>query len=153
MTETLVTHTVADKDGRPYELTVETTGDMLFLRLRHQGEQVGYANCVRDGDSLCLCDLIIEEPIKAGLLGSLQRKLTGQPSNYRGRGLGTILLQQVLSTAKETGVKEIHGSIVQDDVDTTPHLLDWYKRYGFRVEKPTEQDARRAIARIQLEFS
>jgi GNAT superfamily N-acetyltransferase len=153
MTKTPVTHTVADKDGRPYELTIETIGHMLFLRLRHQGEQVGHAQCVRDGDSLCLGDLMINKPTQAGLLGSLERKLKGQLSDYRGRGLGTILLQQVLSTAKETGVKEIHGSIVQDDIDTTPHLLDWYKRYGFRVEKPTEQDAKSAIARIQLEIS
>lgn len=55
---------------------------------------------------------------------------------YRGSGLGTMLLDRIMSWAGTSGVTKIWGGIVQKDIDESPFLLEWYQRHGFTVEAP-----------------
>lgn len=53
--------------------------------------------------------------------------------NYRGRGLGTLLLRRVFSELKARGVRRISGQIVGD----AERLKRWYRREGFQVDDET----------------
>ena len=70
--------------------------------------------------------------------------------NYRRRGLGTLLLKHVIAYAKQKGVRRITGSIVPDDVNTTPYLMGWYQKQGFQITKPTVDELEEALARIVM---
>jgi hypothetical protein len=105
-----------------------------------------------EGPSLQLSDLTIKEFVLGGLAGMLRRMLPGTPKTYRGNGLGTALLKQVMATAQDLGIHTIYGSVTQADLDTTPYLLDWYKRQGFQVEKPTGEGLKNAVAQIRIDL-
>ncbi|MCD4848819.1 MAG: GNAT family N-acetyltransferase [Candidatus Aegiribacteria sp.] len=51
--------------------------------------------------------------------------------NYRGKGIGTKLLDAVKDLARNNGFE----SIILDVVDTNPRAFDLYKRYGYEVIK------------------
>lgn len=150
MTPTQFPKTVVAKDGKRYRIILKLAGQVVWLELCRGSQTIGYARCILEGPSLLLGDLIIEEPNSGGLIGLIRQVLQAAPKTYRGKGLGTALLQQVIATSKDLSIQQIHGSVTQADLDTTPHLLDWFKRHGFQVEPPTEQDAKNAIARIYL---
>lgn len=50
---------------------------------------------------------------------------------YRGRGLGSLPLGQIVTWGETAGVSEVWGGIVQKGTDETPFLLEWYDRHGF----------------------
>jgi GNAT superfamily N-acetyltransferase len=60
---------------------------------------------------------------------------------YRGRGLGSAVLEAVIALARQREIREITGSIVRKDLARLPHLPDWYARHGFRVT-PVSSGAR-----------
>ena len=51
--------------------------------------------------------------------------------NYRGKGVGTQLLNAVNDFAKKNGFE----TIILDVVDTNPRAYELYKRYGYKVIK------------------
>jgi GNAT superfamily N-acetyltransferase len=54
--------------------------------------------------------------------------------DYRGRGLGTLLLRRMLSELKTHGVCRISGRIAGEDVE---RLKRWYRSEGFHVDDQT----------------
>lgn len=52
---------------------------------------------------------------------------------YRGRGLGTALLNALIEQARAWSVVAIRGYVRRRDLEAQPHLLDWYARHGFAV--------------------
>lgn len=115
--------TIIDKRKRSYRINVSST-DQHFTRLNiyHQqwwGRQrfAGYVNLVwKSSNVLDLSDLIIEPP-------------------YRNQGLGTAVLLSIFALAQSRDVERIDGRIVGKDLRLTPHLAEWYRKYGFALEE------------------
>jgi hypothetical protein len=152
MAPTQFPKTVFDKDGQRYRIVLKVAGNVVLLELCRGSRPIGYARCLLEGPSLQLSDLTIKEFALGGLAGMLRRMLPGTPKTYRGNGLGTALLKQVMATAQDLGIHTIYGSVTQADLDTTPYLLDWYKRQGFQVEKPTGEGLKNAVAQIRIDL-
>lgn len=56
--------------------------------------------------------------------------------SFRGRGIGSMILEHFLNWCRETEISVVYGSVVQNDLDVNPWLLDWYRRHGFQVSPP-----------------
>ncbi len=54
--------------------------------------------------------------------------------NYRGLGLGSGLLRELISLAGDYRAGTIRGIVRQADLEERPFLLSWYRRHGFTVE-------------------
>jgi GNAT superfamily N-acetyltransferase len=54
--------------------------------------------------------------------------------NYRGLGLGSGLLQELITLAHNYRASVIRGIVRQADLDERPFLLQWYRRHGFTIE-------------------
>ena len=53
--------------------------------------------------------------------------------DFRHRGLGKAMMRELISKARECGVKILYGRISPDDYTTTEYLIEWYRRQGFQV--------------------
>ncbi|WP_433744929.1 hypothetical protein [Falsibacillus pallidus] len=49
-------------------------------------------------------------------------------------GHGNILLKYYEAIAKSEGFSKITGNLTADDMESTPYLVDFYKKNGFQVE-------------------
>jgi len=76
-----------------------------------------------------------------------------QPINYRGRGLGSILLRQVIAYTRERAFQSIQGQVFRADVENTPYLLQWYRQHGFEILAATEHDPPDLVANIQMSLA
>jgi hypothetical protein len=148
MTTTSQATLVLDKAGRQYELTCSDHGSLLLVRLHRSGAEVGTAKCVIDANDMLLADLVICDGSDLSFGQRLMRRLNGEPVTYQGLGLGTAVLKAIIQIARDKKIRTIHGSVTQQDLDKTPHLLTWYQQHGFQVEEPTEQEVGSAISRI-----
>jgi NAD(P)H-flavin reductase len=97
---------------------------------------------------MLLADLVICDGSDLSFGQRLMRRLNGEPVTYQGLGLGTAVLKAIIQIARDKKIRTIHGSVTQQDLDKTPHLLTWYQQHGFQVEEPTEQEVGSAISRI-----
>jgi len=74
------------------------------------------------------------------------------PTDYRRRGLGSLLLQSVIEYARVSGVKWLHGSLTKQDLNGTPGLDTWYMRHGFSIGPRTSQEIEDAAHRVCLDL-
>lgn len=84
---------------------------------------------------------------------SLIRRLLGRPAerlSYRRLGLGSALLQRVISLARERSFTTIVGDITASDVADTPTLIRWYEARGFTFS-PLRRD-QRLVGTISLKL-
>ena len=65
--------------------------------------------------------------------------------SFRGRGIGTRMLDHFLGWCRAGGRNEVYGSVVQPDLDDTPGLLDWYRRHGFTIHPPDNRCLANAV--------
>lgn len=150
-----VVHTIYDNANCNYILQVYTDGGLLLGDLIDQNNKIGEIKCLFQANgNMLLGDLIIYNeviPSSKNLAISLLRILfKPKPINYRQRGLGTQLLQFAINEARKHGARKIYGSLVQEDVDSTPNLINWYKKHGFEVGDPLDKSVSNAIAGISL---
>ncbi len=107
------------------------------------GVRIGHVRTVRDENRLLLAELRVEDAIRRQwpIFPKLLRSTIGEraPWSARGHGVGRELLKRVLAEADVSGVRETWGSVMSNDVESTPHLLDWYKRLGFSVAEPDDE--------------
>lgn len=117
-------------------------------------KRVGHTGCILKGDRLLIGDLVVNDAYTTcwskcdwirATLGIPARK-----RNFRGRGIGTELLMKVVQEAQKAGIVEIYGSVVQEDLDSFPGLLDWYERFGFDVLEPDTECVGRAVKKVVL---
>lgn len=106
---------IADAEGRP-----------AYLRLFYRGKRLACEGCL---------NVVI---LTWDLPDRLYLNEICLPPKQQGAGLGSQLLRRIITLAKQQGVRSIRGDIAQRDMESTPGLLDWYRRYGFRVEPPTK---------------
>lgn len=76
-----------------------------------------------------------------------------QPINYRGRGLGSILLRQLIAYSRERAFQSIHGQVFRADLENTPYLLQWYRQHGFEILAATDHDSPDLVASLQMSLT
>ena len=107
---------VEDNGGETFWLhpeLYEDGGHVIWLG--RPGQNVGCAKLYRDTPSSCGIEYI---------------EVSEQ---YRGRGLGTILLDEVIRLARVDRLEEVWGWVTLAHFLATKHLLEWYSKYGFAV--------------------
>jgi GNAT superfamily N-acetyltransferase len=99
---------------------------------------------------MLLADIHFVDKIARKPLGRIYAFFYQEPKSYQRLGLGTATLEFLIKYIKEKGIKKLHGSITQDDLNANPNLIKWYQDNGFTVESLTAQETENSVARICL---
>jgi len=153
--------TIFDKNNDKYTLEISHTdiNIIIFRVYRNFGgnfEHAGEAKCFIDyvESKMTLADIVILDELN--LLRTFKERIFAllgiYPKTYRRRGLGTILLKQVIEYARKLNLKYIHGSVVEDDIFENPNLLKWYEKNGFTITEPTSEELSHSVARIYMDL-
>lgn len=107
--------TISAADGHSYRLEIARIDALVGGRLLlPSGVSVGKATLLIEGSTAKLADIVIAKSVPSA--NRLVQLLT--PSwlhrNYRGRGLGSVLLKAVTEYFASTEVRKIHGTMVGD---------------------------------------
>ena len=128
--------TIVDKYGDWY--TIELFEDDQFFAMRvYRGVQVGYTRCIVEDGHVELADIKVNGRLERNkffnvLLRPFRRFMA---KNYQSRGIGSKLLNEIISYSREIGAVSIHGSLVgHKDL-----LSKWYSQHGFEIDKSTEK--------------
>jgi len=149
---------ICDCQGREYRLQVDPDEDQYFTaKLLYRNREVGRLQCVLSPpDKLMIGDIIIHndvihapEHLGAALLRLLVKP---KPMDYRRRGLGTHLLQFAIKKARQRGIKRIYGSLTQEDINNNPNLVKWYKKHGFEILSPSQENIENTVFGISLDL-
>ena len=94
------------------------------MRIYNKGARVGYLYSLQAGENMQLSD------IKVDVTTALRkdRKLVN-----RNKGLGSTLIKLLVEEARRRGCKRITGRVGDNDLQSTPRLLDWYEQRGFQM--------------------
>ena len=122
------TGSLADKEGRHYQLSIDDADQWWVLKLFDGLCPIGYANCLYQGKVLFLADLCISDDVPpTGRLACWARMfgLRLRHKNYRGRGLGSALLGFIIEQARRNGIEHITGKLFPADLakNPEPHLV------------------------------
>ena len=147
---------VRDRQKREYRLQVSGDEDSYFIaKLLYRNSEVGRLQCVLyPPDKLMIGDIIIHSDVihAPSHLGAVLLRLLVKPKpmDYRRRGLGTHLLQFAIKKARQRGIKRIYGSLTQEDINTNPNLVKWYKKHGFEILLPSQENLENAVFGISM---
>jgi hypothetical protein len=135
-----------NRDGSPFSTIINVYRD-------GREAHAGHANVLfRSSSDALLGDLIIHDEVPA--LNIIDRfyllSHPFEPIRYRRRGLGTVLLKYIIDLARAKGVRTLHGSLTDQDLDSNPNLLNWYRKHGFAIEPPTRDEVDSAMYRACL---
>lgn len=151
---------IFDNEGYQYMCVILNDELGFYVILNHQNQEVGRANCMLlSPEEMSLEDIIMDNEVvhmPKNLWIAILRKLFNfkiKPINYRRRGLGSELLKLVITHARQKGIKHIHGRVVKKDIANNSNLLQWYKKYGFKVGAATSEDKPGTVARIYMDIS
>ncbi|TYQ29273.1 GNAT family N-acetyltransferase [Pseudanabaena sp. UWO310] len=147
--------TIYDKQGRDYQIEVNEQESILSLEvyrsLHGLRDMVGHIKCnFQSPNEMFLADIHFEDNIVRTPLGRIYAFFHQEPKSYRKLGLGTATLKFLIKYIKEKGIKKLHGSITQRDLNANPKLIKWYQDNGFTVEAPTAEEIDNSVARICL---
>jgi hypothetical protein len=150
--------TIYDKQGRDYQIEVNEHESLLSLNvyrsLHGLRDMVVHIKCVFDSpNEMLLGDIHFEDKIDRNRLKRIYAFFHQEPKCYQRLGLGTATLKFLIKYVKEKGIKKLHGSITQRDLNANPKLIKWYQDNGFTVEAPTAQEIENSVARICLYLS
>ncbi|MEG4202699.1 GNAT family N-acetyltransferase [Microcoleus sp. Pol7_A1] len=149
---------VRDRQGREYRLQVDPDEDQYFTaKLLYRNSEVGRIQCVLyPPDKLVIGDILIRDDVihaPEHLWADILRRLVEpKPIDYRRRGLGTHLLQFAVKKARQRGIKRICGSLTQKDINNNPNLVKWYKKHGFEIVPPSQENLKEAVLGISLDL-
>ena len=147
---------VRDRQGREYRLQVNGDGEShLIAKLLYRNSEVGMLQCVLyPPDKLMIGDIIIHGDVihtPSHLGAALLRLLVKpKPIDYRRMGLGTHLLQFAIKKARQWGIKQIYGSLTQEDINNNPNLVKWYEKHGFAILPPSAENIENTVCGISL---
>ncbi len=139
------------------EVTIEFEKAEWLFEAKWCQRRVGAAACILEGTILKIGDLKVKDdfflpwPFAHNiliLLGVPCRRL-----NFRGLGIGTALLNRIISEADQSGISLLWGSVTASDIAKTPYLLDWYQRMGFEVAHESKDPVIKAVATISMKLS
>jgi len=138
------TGSLADKEGRHYQLSIDDADQWWVLKLFDGLCPIGYANCLYQGKVLFLADLCISDDVPpTGRLACWARMfgLRLRHKNYRGRGLGSALLGFIIEQARRNGIEHITGKLFPADLTKNPELPTWYRQRGFHVTMSPDKNS------------
>ena len=75
-----------------------------------------------------------------------------EPNNYQHRGLGTKVLKYLIEIAKLKGIKTLHTSLTEQDINNNINIIDWHIKHGFKIESPAKDEVNSAVYRACLYF-
>ena len=131
--------------------------NILYYFAEGDRYQAGYLYATNSGDRIEIDDFKVYKdsfiPYPIGhsflmFLGIPCRKV-----NFRGQGIGGMLMQQFLTEARKLGIREIYGSVTQGDATSTSYLLDFYRKYGFCISAPDADCRNHADMKVSLRFA
>jgi hypothetical protein len=130
---------IRDKAGRTYGLTYASQGTWDLIQLYDTQQLVGEAKLAPASPTAFLIkDIAIAN-----------QALPPAPyTNYRNKGLGSALLRWLSTHVQTYGAQALMGDIYQQDIENTPHLLQWYQKQGFAVQPPRPNMGPDVIAQI-----
>lgn len=155
----LIRTSIPDESGQTYQLSLKKMPkNAYYIWVRQQKECVGKLELkLQMPDTLIWCEIKIRndfEPCEKFIVEFMRSGIKQRDKkNYRGRGLGTALLKEVVAIARHTGFKRIYGSVMGDDITRTPNLLKWYRRHGFSMCAPYPGCINSAAAWICMELN
>lgn len=118
---------IYDNQGAEYEVQILWEEPSLSIFAFWKGIKIGKVFISIANGSAELIDVVIEHEVVVRY--SEWRKLLGlvKKKNFRGRGLGTRLLQVAITELKLRGAQEVRGEMVGD----VRRLTGWYRTMGF----------------------
>jgi len=102
------------------------------------------------GDIIIHNDVIHTPPHLGAVLWEFVVK--PKPIDYRRMGLGTHLLQFAIKKARQRGIKRICSSLTQKDINNNPNLVKWYKKQGFEILPPSQENLENTVFGISLDL-
>jgi len=101
------------------------------IRMTHNGFPVGYARLIREENVVTIADMFIYDRVKQPVKFLPWFKIY---RNYRNRGHGSQLLNNVINYCMKQGILEIIG-VAKGELAA---LKPWYMRHGFNVNENNE---------------
>lgn len=140
-------------ENNEVSIEVDCSNGFYFLYARYRGIRVGSLSAkILPFNSVRLSDVKVETEVltrdfRLRWIVARWWPRLGMES-FRGRGIGTRMLETFLDWCRENGVSEVFGSVVQEDMNETPTLLAWYGRHGFQVSEPDDRCLRQAVHKM-----
>ena len=123
---------------RPNDISCDVSLDDDNLEVRafwKQEHEIALADCMLlPGNAVKLVDIKFDPVCQLSATGIA--KIFSKPiraADLRGLGIGSRLLELVISESKMVGADEIWGSVVESDLQQNRNLLGWYQQHGFQV--------------------
>jgi GNAT superfamily N-acetyltransferase len=142
--------TIYDKQRRDYQIEVNEYESILSLKVYRSldcvglRDMVGYINCnFESHNEMLLGDIHFEDKIDRTALGRIYTFFRQEPKSYRRLGLGTTTLEFLIKYLKEKGIKKLHGSITQHDLNANPKLIKWYQDHRFTLETLRDEEVKK----------
>jgi hypothetical protein len=123
-------------DGFDYRIVGYFNLDIVSVYLIFQNRRYGKAlGFLHEEHSMVLSDIRIDErpPRPIGL--SWLERWCPRPGG-QGGGLSSQLLDTLIAVARERQVRWIDAGVIDDDLERSPFLLDWYRNRGFELLPP-----------------
>ncbi|MCL4529056.1 MAG: GNAT family N-acetyltransferase [Chloroflexi bacterium] len=124
--------TISDKQGRRYWMVWDDDEEAPVSYLWYHGKIIGQAKLLWTNPVMQLADIRLFKP------------------EYMRKGIGSALLQEVISYARTRRAQSISGWIARRDAEVNPDLFRWYRRHGFHV---TFEKHDISVANIYLELN
>lgn len=125
----------AREDMAPCTVSITTWDDLITASAYCSGIKVARAYARVDMQSAKLVDIFVESSVP--WRSNWFRNLIGRPitKSFRGRGIGTRLLANLLCDLASRGVRHVWGDAKGD----IPRLKRWYERCGFAFDEGTHR--------------
>jgi len=123
------------------DLHQEVCGSLVRLWVMDGKSRVGKLTAViQENNQVLLSDVEVKAAVMTRWIPFRRLIAKWYPNigttNYRQRGIGTLLLKTLVTWCSENGFSEVFGTVVQKDLVSTPVLLDWYAQHGFEICPP-----------------
>jgi len=123
-----------DSQGRKFEL--EVYWNAPFLSMFAVSKNIRVAKALLHVSAPCakLSDIIVSDKIVTSYAWWREVLKCPKSEKFRGQGIGTALLENVLAKLRTLGVSRVDGEMVTEDHQMAA-LARWYVRNGF-VRRP-----------------
>lgn len=142
---------------RGYRVRLMEQPELVTLQLYHDQWLVGEVKGMPlSATTFWLHDIAIANQVqRSRKLGwikwwPMRKRELPQPIDYRGRGLGTILLRSLIAYTQGRGFQNIQGQVFQADLENTPYLLRWYQQQGFQLLAVREHDPPELVTHLWM---
>jgi GNAT superfamily N-acetyltransferase len=121
------------RDGFDYRIVGYFDLGVVSLDLIHKEKTYGKAlGALHEDRTLLLGNIMIDERPRRPIGLSWLERWCPRPGG-QGVGLGSQLLDTLIEVARARQVRWIDAGVIDDDLEHSPFLLDWYRNRGFKL--------------------